>query len=307
MSPSRLREHVGAERTNGSLTLHLSYRPPFAWEAHLGFIEQRASAGVEEVDDGSYRRTVALGEHFGWIEVARNGDRNSLVVRAASTLAPVLQPLLARLRDLFDLHARPDVIDEHLAVDARLSRLVDKRRGLRVPGAFDGFELAWRAILGQQVSVRGASTLAGRFARRFGVKVETPFPNLTHLSPTPVTIVAARPKEIAKIGLPLARASSLHDLATLCLEEPALLRPGSLVQQTSARLLAITGLGPWTAAYIAMRALHWPDAFPETDLGIRHALGLKRPQDIVKASQPWRPWRAYAAMHLWMQRSENQP
>ena len=149
--------------------------------------------------------------------------------------------------------------------------------------------------------------LYARFAQRFGAKVKTPFPNLTHLTPTRDSIAAARPKEIAKIGLPLARASSLRDLAALCLEEPSLLRPGSLIQQTSARLRAIHGLGPWTAAYIAMRALHWPDAFPETDLGIRHALGLKGAPDIVKASQPWRPWRAYAAMHLWMQLSEDQP
>ncbi len=176
-----------------------------------------------------------------------------------------------------------------------------------MPGAFDGFELGWRAIIGQQVSVRGASTLAGRFAQRFGAKVKTPFPNLTHLTPTPGSIAAARPKEIVKIGLPLARATSLRDLAILCLEEPSLLRPGSLVQQTSARLLAIPGLGPWTAAYIAMRALHWPDAFPQTDLGIRRALGLKGAPDIVKASQPWRPWRAYAAMHFWTQLSEDQP
>jgi len=305
MPPSRLRQRVGAEQTNGSLTLRLSYRPPLAWDALLGFLTLRAIAGVEEVHDESYRRTVALGEHVGWVEVALNGDHNSLVVRAASTLAPVLQPLLARLRDLFDLHARPDVIDEHLADDTTLSRHVKKRCGLRVPGAFDGFELAWRAILGQQVSVRGASTLAGRFAQRFGAEVETPFPNITHLTPTPDAIAAARPQEIAKVGLPLARASSLRELAVLCLAEPSLLRPGSLVQQSSARLLAIPGLGPWTVAYIGMRALHWPDAFPETDLGIRHALGLKRTPDIVKASQPWRPWRAYAAMHLWTQASEN--
>lgn len=306
MPPSRLRQCAGVDPANGSLTLRLSYRPPIAWDELLEFLEARAIAGVEEVCDGGYRRTVALGGYVGWVEVARNGDRSSLVVRAASTLVPVLQPLLARLRDLFDLHARPDVIDEQLAADASLSTNVKRRRGLRVPGAFDGFELAWRAILGQQVSVRGASTLAGRFARRFGAKVETPFPNLTHQTPTPDSIATVRPKEIAKTGLPAARASSLRDLAVLCVAKPSLLRPGSLVQQSSARLLAIAGVGPWTASYIAMRALHFPDAFPETDLGIRHALGLKRPLDVMQASQPWRPWRAYAAMHLWMRTSESQ-
>ena len=305
MSPGRLRKGAKVERTNGSLTLRSSYRPPLAWKAQLGFIERRAIAGVEEVNEGRYRRTVALGKHVGWIEVARNGKGHSLVVRISSTLAPAVQQLLARLRDLFDLHARPDVIDEHLADNAILFKLVRRRRGLRVPGAFDGFELAWRAILGQQVSVRGASTLAHRFAQRFGETVETPFSELTRLTPTPQCVAAARPEDIAKIGVPLARASAIRDLASLCQEEPSLLCPGSPVHRASARLLDISGLGAWSVAYITMRALHWPDAFPDTDLGIKHALGLKSAADIKRESEPWRPWRAYAAMHLWMQVSED--
>ncbi len=305
MPPSRLRQRGAVKQVGESLTLRLSYRPPFAWEDLLKFIERRAISGVEAVHAGSYRRTVVLGEYSGWVEVARNGESNSLVVRVSSTLAPALQLLLARLRDLFDLHARPDVIDEHLADHALLAKLVARRPGLRVPGAFDGFELAWRAILGQQISVRGASTLAGRFAEQFGEPAETPFKELTRLSPTPEAVLAIGVEDIAEIGLPLARASSLRGLASTCLHEPTLLCPGAPIQRTTDRLLAITGIGPWTASYITMRAHHWPDAFLESDLGIKQALGVKRASDIITASEPWRPWRAYAAMHLWMSLSED--
>ncbi len=306
MPPSRLRMRAGEAQTNGSLALHLSFRPPLAWDALLKFIEHRAIAGVDCVEEGCYRRTVSISEHVGWVEVTMHENGDALIVRVSSTLSPVLQQLLARLRDLFDLHARPDVIDQHLGNDALFSKLVDKRPGLRVPGAFNGFELAWRAVLGQQVSVRAASTIANRFVQHFGETVDTPHSELTHLTPTPFAIAAARAEDIAEIGIPLARASSIRSIARLCQAEPTLLCPGSPVQRAFAQLLCLPGIGPWTVAYITMRALHWPDAFPETDLGIRHALGLKRGAEIIKASQPWRPWRAYAAMHLWTQLSEDQ-
>jgi len=158
MPPSRLRRQSPSVSSDGTLTLRLSYRPPFAWDALLAFLRRRAIAGVEAVDGGHYRRTVSLGGHEGWVDVAPCRAGDLLTVRVGSTLAPVLQTLLARLRDLFDLHARPDVIDAHLAESPTLTDLVGQRPGLRTPGAFDGFELAWRAILGQQVSVRAART-----------------------------------------------------------------------------------------------------------------------------------------------------
>lgn len=304
MSPSRLRRNVGASHSDGTLTLRMTYRPPFLWEALLDFLRRRAIAGVEELTDDVYRRTVMIDDHVGWVEVANDGHRESLVVRVSSSLTPVLQRLLARLRDLFDLHARPDVVDEHLRTSDLISKSVCQRPGLRVPGAFEGFELAWRAILGQQVSVRGASTLAARFAQRFGRSIDTPFPGLTHLTPHPEAVTTARTATVAKIGIPVARAVSLRDVAKLCATEPTLLRPGTPVHRATEYLRAINGVGGWTASYIAMRALHWPDAFPETDLGIRHALKLDKANDILQVSQAWRPWRAYAAMHLWLSLSE---
>jgi AraC family transcriptional regulator of adaptative response / DNA-3-methyladenine glycosylase II len=247
----------------------------------------------------AYHRTVGIGEHRGWLSVSPFADRNLLAVDLATALAPALPSILVRLRNLFDLDARPDVIAGHLALDPLLAPWVAHHPGLRVPGAFDSFELAMRALLGQQVSVRGASTLAGRFAQRFGEAIETPLACLNHLAPTAESLAAARRTTLAALGLPSARAESLRNLARVVARREIDLESGVDPTAIVARLVELPGIGPWTAEYIAMRALRWPDAFPAGDLGLVKASRLKSAKALETAAERWRPWRAYAAMHLW--------
>ena len=180
-----------------------------------------------------------------------------------------------------------------------LAALIKRQPGLRVPGAFDSFELGMRAILGQQVSVRGASTLAGRFAQRFGEPIETPLACLNRIAPTAESISAARSSTLAGLGLPTARAESLRNLAASVARREIDLEPGVDPTAIVVQLMELPGIGPWTAEYIAMRALRWPDAFPAGDLGLAKASQLKSAKALEKAAERWRPWRAYAAMHLW--------
>jgi AraC family transcriptional regulator of adaptative response / DNA-3-methyladenine glycosylase II len=213
-------------------------------------------------------------------------------------LAPALPAILAKLRNLFDLDARPDVIAEHLTLDPMLARLIKHHPGLRVPGAFESFELAMRAVLGQQVSVRGASTLAGRFAERFGEAIETPLPCLNRITPGAESLDKARSAAFGSLGMPTARIESLRNLARVVSRGEIDLESTIDPTATAARLIELPGIGPWTAEYIAMRALRWPDAFPASDLGVVKALKLKGTA-LKAAAERWRPWRSYAVMHLW--------
>ena len=300
LTPSTLRRSSQKNGATGDcLRLVLAYRPPFAWDALLQFLAARAIPGVECVTDGKYHRTVGIGEHRGWLSVSPVAQRNLLSVDLATALAPALPSILARLRNLFDLDARPDVISRQLALDSLLAPSVKHQPGLRVPGAFDSFELGMRAILGQQVSVRGASTLAGRFAVRFGEAIETPLACLNRLTPTAESLSAVRSTTLAGLGLPMARAESLRNLARAVVRHEIDLEPGSEPIAIIGRLMDLPGIGPWTAEYIAMRALRWPDAFPSGDLGLLKAARLKTARALEKSAEPWRPWRAYAAMHLW--------
>jgi len=305
LTPSALRRARSPEIARDCLRLVLAYRPPLAWEAMLRFLAARAIAGVECVSGGAYLRTVGVGEHRGWLKIALVADRNLLAVELSTTLAPALPPVLARLRNLFDLDARPDVVAGHLALDPLLRPSVKRQPGLRVPGAFDGFELGLRAIVGQQVSVRGASTLAGRIAERFGEAIETPLPCLNRLTPTAESIAAARSATLAGFGLPAARAESLRNLARVVARGELDLEPGVDPTAIVERLVELPGIGPWTAEYIAMRALRWPDAWPAGDLGLLKAARLKSAHALEQAAEPWRPWRAYGAMHLWERLSAN--
>ena len=200
---------------------------------------------------------------------------------------------MAKVKRLFDLDADP------AAIATSLGPLAAQRPGLRVPGAVDGFELAVRAILGQQVSVRAASTLASRLAAGFGEPLETPYPLLCRLTPTAERIAAATLEDLTRLGLTGARAASLLALARAVAEDGLSLEPGGDVEAKMAFLKALPGVGEWTAQYIAMRALRWPDAFPASDLVLMRALGAAKPADALAAAEAWRPWRAYAAMHLW--------
>jgi AraC family transcriptional regulator of adaptative response / DNA-3-methyladenine glycosylase II len=298
LTPGDLRRKNGRS-PHESIRLILAYRPPFAWQAMLDFLAPRAVASVEAVVGRSYVRGVKLGECRGWVKVEPAEGRHALVIEAPMSLAGVLPQLLARLRSLFDLDARPDVIAAHLGRDGRLAEGVTSNPGLRVPGAFDGFELAVRAVLGQQVSVRAATTFAARFAEAFGEPSETPFTAVSRLSPSPARVADARLGELTALGLVPARAECLRELARAVCDNGLSLESGADAATGIDRLTALPGIGPWTAHYIAMRAMRWPDAFPHSDLGLRKALGGRPSREILKLADAWRPWRAYAAMHLW--------
>jgi AraC family transcriptional regulator of adaptative response / DNA-3-methyladenine glycosylase II len=295
MPPSRVRGTREHARTD-TFSLRLDYRPPLRWDALTAFLALRATPGVEQAEGGVYRRTVALGGARGWLSVAPVEGSARLAVSLSSSLAPVVRPVVARPRRLFDLDAEPSRISEQLSADPVLTPF---REGLRVPGAFDGFELGIRAILGQQVSVRGASTLCGRLAERFGAPVETPHPGLTRIFPTAERIAGQPERALAEVGLPSARAATLRAFAVAVRDDTLRLEPGAEVEATLEALKRLPGVGDWTAHYIAMRALGWPDAFPYSDLGLRKALGGVAPKEVLRRAEAWRPWRAYAAMQLW--------
>ena len=284
-------------KNSPEFTFRLGYRPPLDWERLLGFLARRAIPEVEAVREGVYYRTVRLSrqgrEYSGFLEARHEADAHVISVRLSDSLAPVCATVLERIKRLFDLQADP------LAIGAALGSLAEERPGLRVPGSFDGFEMAVRAILGQQVSVAGASTLAGRLAKRFGTQMETPVTGLSFLFPLPQRIARATVREIGQLGIIGKRTETLIALAQAVSRGELVLEPGNRVEGTLRQLQKIPGIGEWTAQYLAMRALSWPDAFPHTDLGLRKALGMKNPKQILEQAEPWRPWRAYAALHLW--------
>ena len=302
MKPGDIRRAQPPAVTSGVVRLRLAYRPPFAWRELLDFLSRRAIEGVESVSGGVYTRAVEIDDHRGWVRAENAAENHEVIATVSISLAPVLMKVLARLRRLFDLDANPAIIAEHLSSDARLAALVKKIPGLRVPGAWDGFELAVRAILGQQVSVQGAGTLAARLAKQFGRPLETGDPNVFIISPDPSILASSQPEEIAAIGLPLKRAATVHALACAVADGRLRLGPGVDPERAIEELKALSGIGEWTAQYIAMRALHWPDAFPAGDLGLKKACAVKGPvreNDLLRMAEAWRPWRSYAAMYLW--------
>jgi AraC family transcriptional regulator of adaptative response / DNA-3-methyladenine glycosylase II len=281
------------------LTLRLAYRPPFDWAAMLAFLSARAPSGVEWIRAEEYLRTVRAGDRSGWLRVRQAPDERVLLVELTHSLAPELAGVLTRLGHLFDSSARPDVIAAHLRRDPLLAEAVARRPGLRVPGAFDGFELATRAVLGQQVTVKGATTLAGRFAEAFGGQVETPYWELRRACPTAERVAAADVGAIASLGITRARAATLVTLADEVASGRLALDAGGDAAAVVAQLIALPGIGPWTAQYVAMRALRWADAFPKEDVVLRKRLGGVTAAHAERLSQPWRPWRSYAVLHLW--------
>ncbi len=297
--PAALRR-AGADATApaGELRLRLDHRPPLAWPELLRFLAARAIPGVEQVEGDVYRRTVALGDHRGWIEVRALAPRPAVELRVTSGLWPRLAAIVARTRSLFDLDAHPDTIARALAASPRLAASLAARPGLRAPGAFDGFELAIRAVLGQQVSVAAASPLAGRLVACLGTPIADGPAGVDRCFPSAATIASASVETLAAIGLPRARAAALHAIAR-AVDGGLELEPGLDPTATTAALLALPGIGPWTASYLAMRALRWPDAFPAGDLVLQRALGVTTAAAAERAVAPLRPWRAYAAVHLW--------
>jgi AraC family transcriptional regulator of adaptative response / DNA-3-methyladenine glycosylase II len=306
LSPRQLRRANRSALAEESVRLRLSYRPPLAWMQLLRFLAGRALAGVEYVRSSSYTRTAAIGKHRGWLRVEAMDSPGFLCVEVSLSLVPVLAVLLARLRNLFDLAARPDVILSHLEADPCIGPAIRRYPGLRVPGAFQGFELAMRAVLGQQVSVRAATTIAGRVIAAFGEAIETPFPELNRLSPSADRLADVEPGELAGLGMPRRRAETIRALARAMTLGQLRLEPGLPPDDVVRHLVEIPGIGEWTAHYVAMRAARWPDAFPHDDLGLRKGAGEPSARRLRQLAEAWRPWRAYAAMHLWQIASQTQ-
>jgi AraC family transcriptional regulator, regulatory protein of adaptative response / DNA-3-methyladenine glycosylase II len=294
LNPTQLRKSTFRKPiSSDTFVCQLSFRPPYDWKSMLDFLRARACPGVEFVDEDRYMRTVSIDNITGWLSVSLGEKPSTLLVTLSSSLAPKLLQLLTRLKRMFDLQAKPEIIEHHLGV------LASKYPGLRVPGACDPFEVAIRAILGQQVSVRAASSLAGRLAKRFGTEIETPFPELSLITPQASALAAAHPEELSSLGIMPARAQTIITLARSYAEGKLTLQPGVDYESTVLKLTSLPGIGEWTAAYIAMRCLAWPDAFPHGDLGIKKALNLTTKKALVTETEKYRPWRAYAAMHLW--------
>src|SRR3954469_108052 len=271
----------------GTLTLRLQHRRPYAAEAMLGWLATRAVTGVEEIEGGVYRRVV----EGRVVELAPVPDSGHVIARVHVDDVGHVADLVARCRRLLDLDADPVAVDDVLSNDDLLAPLVRRTPGIRVPGSVDGFELAARAVLGQQVSVAAARTFAARLVAQFGKPLDAPRGTLTHSFPTAETLAEHR---LDGIGLTGARAHSLRALAEAVASGRLSLDPTADRDEARAALLALPGIGPWTVEYVAMRALRDPDAYPATDLVLRRAVG-----GDTRRTETWRPWRAYAAMHLW--------
>jgi AraC family transcriptional regulator of adaptative response / DNA-3-methyladenine glycosylase II len=304
--PSALRRRAIVALPEGSLaatgvTVRLRYRPPYDWAAMLAFLRARAIDGVEQVDGERYVRSVAHDGEVGTVEVEHLPARESLGVTIRFPSVRALPAIIARVRRVFDLGADVASIGAHLAKDRLLAPLVARRPGLRVPGGWDGFELAVRAVLGQQVTVEAGRRLALQLVRACGAQVPASRGLVSRVFPGAAQVAAA---DLSVLGMPRARREALAAVAAAALAEPRLFEPLATVEDTVARLCAIRGIGDWTAHYIALRAAREPDAFPASDIGLlRGAAGSRgvrpSPAQLAARAERWRPWRAYAAQHLW--------
>ncbi len=303
MSPRELRRIRPRPRIaagSSTISLRLPFRPPYDWEAIRDFLALRAIPGVEAVGPDGYRRSLSLDGVHGAVDVRKPAGQNHLIARIQLSSATPLIQVTERLRALFDLSADPLEIAKCLERDPRLRKRVRARPGLRIPGAWDPFELAVRAIVGQQISVRGATTLAGRLAESYGEKLDLEgFEDLRFVFPRPDALARA---DLTSVGLTRTRADAVSALASSVASGELRLDASHSLEKSEAMLRAIPGIGSWTAQYIAMRALQEPDAFPESDLGIRRALSTGRPPtpaQVAQMAEAWRPWRGYAAVYLW--------
>lgn len=309
--PSALRrKSIPSVAGGAGVTLRLSYRPPYDWASMLKFLETRAICGVESVNRGRYLRTVVEAGQQGTVEVSHLPAAHGLSVTVVFPDLRLLPALVARVRRVFDLNADVETIASHLAIDPLLAPLIAQRPGLRVPGGWDGFELAIRAILGQQVTVEAARQLAGVLVALCGEPIvlanfvqanSNGNGLLSHTFPTPERVLAA---DLTVLKMPAARKRTLRALAEAALREPKFFEPFGTVEDTVARLKQIPGIGDWTAHYIALRALRETDAFPASDIGLLRSIesfhgARPTPANFLALAEPWRPWRAYAAQHLW--------
>jgi AraC family transcriptional regulator of adaptative response / DNA-3-methyladenine glycosylase II len=299
-SPRDLRRNVKPRETSG-ITLKLPFRPPYNWKSVVGFFGPRAITGVECVADDAYRRTIDIDGVAGWFEVKRVPCQNHLEAHISIPGVGAINRIANRLRRMFDLQADTDTISSHLRRDPGLAKYIDSLAGLRLPGAWDPFELCVRAILGQQVSVKAASTLAARLVATFG-RPFAPADGLTHVFPAPDVLARA---DLTKIGVVRARAQAISSLASAVASGAVRLDALDTLPDIVGCLCEQPGIGEWTAHYVAMRAYGEPDAFPTSDLGLRKAVTPdKQPistSELARMAEAWRPWRSYAAMALWME------
>jgi len=306
LTPGRFRnKDKGRPEDHDGITLSLEYRPPYAWNEMLSFLAARAIPGVESVSRDTYRRTAAVkkGEtiHYGWISVSNRPRHNALSLTVAPTLLPVLPQVLARTRQLFDVDCNPMHVHERLGTMNRLGTGMCVA-GIRLPGCFDPFELSIRAVLGQQVTVKAARTLAMRLVQALGKRIDTPFEELAVTFPLPDELCALEgPPEdrLGPLGITGARARSIRSLAEALVTGSITLSPHADPASEMEKLLTLPGFGPWTVQYIAMRALAWPDAFPHTDHGLKKALEGMSAEAMQALAQTWSPWRSYATVTLW--------
>ncbi|MFO0616902.1 MAG: AlkA N-terminal domain-containing protein [Polyangiaceae bacterium] len=301
-APTAVRRKHASGASTDDVVIRLECRAPFDWDGLLAFLGPRAIPGVERIADGAYTRAVALRAHGveGLVRATRAADRlkgPAIELSIGASLLPALSGIVPRVRALFDLDAHPTEIARVLAADPLLAPSVAANPGLRVPGAFDGFELAVRAILGQQVSVRGATTLAHRLVERLGEPLRRD--PAWSAFPSPERIARAGASVIREIGMPMNRAAAIVGLADAVATGKVRLDPSADVPATVGALEALPGLGPWTAQYVAMRALRSPDAFPSGDLVVQRMLDAKTPKKAEARAASWSPWRAYAVLHLW--------
>ncbi|MGW8462611.1 DNA-3-methyladenine glycosylase family protein [Pseudomonas sp. CLCA07] len=280
------------------MRLLLAYQPPYDWPAMLQFLSARAVAGMEVVAGGVYSRSIGLNGVHGTFSIGpADGDALELTLDFAD--ASAVPEIVARLRRMFDLEADLPSIHRQLALDPLMKRLIAQRPGLRVPGAWDGLELAIRAVLGQQITVSAAIRLAGKLVAQYGVPLQSPLAGLTHVFPAPAVLAQA---DLATLGMPKSRGRTLSGVAQALLDDPLLFEPSR--EGGVARLLALHGIGDWTAQYIALRQLREPDAFPSGDVGLIKALaalegGPVTARELLLRAQEWRPCRGYAAQLLW--------
>lgn len=303
--PTKLRrskKQMALAPNEANLQLKLAYRPPFEWQSLIQFLQARAIPGVEAIGAGRYCRTVDIDGTAGIVEVRPVEGAQHLLLQAPPELSRGLMQISERVRSLFDLRADPMEIAGHLSQDKQMAELVQKYPGLRIPGAWDGFEIAVRAILGQQISVKAANTLAGRLVKAYGRPIQTvDGDEPAYLFPCPNRLAEA---DFSNIGLMPQRAKAIRELARAVSDGHLTFETVVGLEEAIARLTALPGVGTWTAHYIAMRALGEPDAFPTGDLALRRAAAQTKGELLTEAqlrqrAEPWRPWRAYAAMYLW--------
>ncbi|RLK53089.1 DNA-3-methyladenine glycosylase II [Stenotrophomonas rhizophila] len=298
MPPTAIRRQRGT-LTEGALTLRLGYRPPLDFTAMLGFLRRRAIPGIEQIDTDSYQRVIGPPERPSLLRVTADPRRPELLLHLGQVDPRAIPGIVRRVRRIFDLDADLRMVHATLAQEPLLATGIAQRPGLRVPGGWDGFEVAVRAVLGQQVSVAAAATLARRVVDRFGATLEGMPEGLDRQFPLPEVLAQA---SLETIGLPRTRAATVRAVAQAVVDGRLDFRAGQSLAGFVARCVALPGIGPWTAHYMALRALALPDAFPAGDLVLQQVLGgdTRLSERATEArSQPWRPWRAYAVLHLW--------